>query len=247
MANEAHAEGPDGSDELPLEPWPEPVDGRALLDEIRAFFLCFVVLPKWVPQTVAMWVMHTFAVELRRVATYLGVESPEKECGKTTLMTLLSKLVNRPLAASNVSSPAFYRAIHELRPTLLIDEADTLLPGNAQLRGILNSGYTLKMAYVLRVTNERREGEMSGWSERRSRLARYSCFGPKAIAQIGHLPETLADRCLVMRLQRKLPTEECGKLRDLDESLLARQCVNNGFWRPSAPIVQPRMDTNKQV
>src|SRR5438874_4233464 len=46
------------------------------------------------------------------------------------------------------------RAIEELRPTLLIDEADTLLPGNAQLRGILNAGYTLKMAYVLRVTNE---------------------------------------------------------------------------------------------
>ena len=52
-----------------------------------------------------------------------------------------------PQPASNISSPAFYRAIEELRPTLLIDEADTLLPGNAQLRGILNSGDTRDMAY----------------------------------------------------------------------------------------------------
>jgi len=64
-------------------------------------------------------------------------------------MTLLSKVVNRPQPASNISSPAFYRARHELRPTLMIDEADTLLPGNAQLRGILNASYTRELAYVL--------------------------------------------------------------------------------------------------
>src|SRR5437773_3918316 len=82
-------------------------------------------------------------------------------------MTLLSRLVNRPAVAANISSPAFYRAIDELRPTLLIDEADTLLPGNAQLRGILNSGYSRKLAYVLRVTNESpsAEGEVSNQDE----------------------------------------------------------------------------------
>ena len=89
------------------------------------------------------------------------------------------------------------------------------------------------MAYVLRVTNEPAEHETttppSGRRKgRASRLARYSCFGPKAIAQIGHLPETLADRCVVMRLQRKLPTEKCTRLIDVDEAVLARlrrQCA----------------------
>jgi len=162
------------------------------------------------------------------VAAYIGIESPIRRCGKTTLMTLLSELVNRPEPASNISSPAFYRAIEELRPTLLIDEADTLLPGNAQLRGILNSGYTLKMAYVLRVTNEPMADETGRRKGRKSRLARYSCFGPKAIAQIGHLPETLADRCIVLRLERKLPTEPCERLRNLDKvavERLRRQCA----------------------
>jgi hypothetical protein len=63
-------------------------------------------------------------------------------------------LVNRPVVAANISSPALFRVIEEVRPTLLIDEADTFLQGNDELRGILNSGYTRKTAYVVRVANK---------------------------------------------------------------------------------------------
>src|SRR5947208_1489958 len=79
---------------------------------------------------------------------------PERQCGKTTLLTVLSELVNRPVVSSNVSPPALFRAIEELRPTLLIDEADTFLKGNDEFRGILNAGYTRKTAFVLRVANQ---------------------------------------------------------------------------------------------
>src|SRR5206468_3040322 len=176
------------------------------------------------------WIVHTYAFELRRISTYLGIESPERECGNTILMALLSRLVNRPLVASNVSSPAFYRALEELRPTLLIDEADNLLPGNPQLRGILNSGYTRKMAYVLRLTNDPLLDPESGFpiSRGRARLARYSCFGPKAIAQIGRLPRTLADRCIVIPMERKMASEIRKRLIDLDKAVLERlrrQCA----------------------
>jgi len=168
-------------------------------------------LPKWVPEVCSLFVVHTYAYELRDVCTYLGVESPIRRCGKTTLMTLLSELVNRPEPAANISPSAFFRTIDELRPTSLIDEADTLLPGNNQLRGILNSGYSRKLAYVIRVTNE---GKKTGGAKG-SRLARFSCWGPKAIAQIGHLPETLADRCLIIPMQRKAPNEICERLQGL--------------------------------
>jgi putative DNA primase/helicase len=39
------------------------------------------------------------------------------------------------------------------------------------------------------------------------------------------LPETLADRCIVIRMQRKTPGEECEKLRNLDGSMLRRKCA----------------------
>jgi putative DNA primase/helicase len=45
---------------------------------------------------------------------------------------------------------------------------------------------------------------------------------------IGHLPETLADRCLIIRMQRKSALEKCERLRELAEAPVARlrrQCV----------------------
>jgi len=30
---------------------------------------------------VALWIMHTYAFQLRDVSTYVGIESPEKRCG----------------------------------------------------------------------------------------------------------------------------------------------------------------------
>src|SRR5258707_12399344 len=79
-----------------VEPWPEPVDGKVLLDGLAQVLRRFVVLPKWAAETLALWIVHTYAFEWRDVTTYLGIESPEKRCGKTTLLTVLSELGNRP-------------------------------------------------------------------------------------------------------------------------------------------------------
>jgi hypothetical protein len=212
-----------------VEPWEEAVDGQALLDELAGLMRRFVVLPKWGAETLALWVMHTYAFELRDVSTYVGIESPEKRCGKTTLLSVLSELVNRPVVASNISSPAFFRVIEEVRPTLLIDEADTMLRGNEELRGILNAGYGRKTAFVVRVTPEARSSDGGARNpeaaEGGSRLVKFSCWCPKAIAAIGRLPETLADRCIVMRMQRKTPKEGCERLRNLETTALKRQCA----------------------
>ena len=147
------------------ELWPEPVDGKLLLEEIRAVLSRFVVLPKWGAETLALWVMHTYAFHLRDVSTYIGIESPEKRCGKTTLLTVLSELVKRPVVAANISPSAFFRVIEEVRPTLIIDEADTFLQGNDELRGILNSGYNRKTAFVVRFARHRSGESKSGAGE----------------------------------------------------------------------------------
>src|SRR4051794_19892063 len=110
-----------------LEPWPEPVDGNLLLDLSTSILGRFAVLPQWAPEALALFNLHTYAFHLRDVSTYVGIESPEKQCGKTTLLAVLGKLVNQPVMAANISSPAFFRVIQELQPTLLIDEADTFL------------------------------------------------------------------------------------------------------------------------
>src|SRR5207247_6549709 len=180
-----------------VETLSEAVDGKALLDAIEDQLKRYVVLPKWAAETLALWVLHTYEFLLRQVAKYIGVESPEKRCGKTTLLTVLCELVNRPVVASNISSPAFFRVIEEKEPTLMIDEADTVLHRNKELHGIMNSGYAKKTAYVIRTANQTiqtsraEEGEKNGeGAETRTdptRLVRFSCWCPKAIATIKHL------------------------------------------------------------
>ena len=98
-----------------------------MLDNLAQEIRRFVVLPAWGGETLALWTLHTYAFHLRDVTAYLGIQSPEKRCGKTTLVTVLSELANRALVSANISSPAFFRVIQEARPTLLIDEADTFL------------------------------------------------------------------------------------------------------------------------
>jgi Protein of unknown function (DUF3631) len=201
----------------------ERISGAALLDELAGVLERYVVLPTHAAESLALWIVHTYAFQLRDVSTYIGIESPEKRCGKTTLLSVLSKLVSRPVPAANISSPAFFRVIEETQPTLLIDEADTFLQGNDELRGIFNAGYTKETAYVMRVANQ--TSTVASDQTPRSTLARYSCWCPKVLAAIGRLPDTLADRCIVVRMQRKTMWEECQRLRNLDTAGLRERCA----------------------
>jgi hypothetical protein len=227
-----------------VQPWNEPVIGKLLLDEIEGVLKGHVVLPKWAAETLALWCVHTYAFELRDVGMYIGIESPEKRCGKSTLLGVLRRLVNRPVMAANISSPAFFRVIEETQLTLLIDEADTFLAGNDELKGIWNAGYSRETAYVIRVQHERSKAEggkrevqsqenatgipqfgSRSLNEEESRLASFSCWCPKAMAAIGRLPDTLADRCIVIRMQRKVAGEKCERRRGLETAELNRKCV----------------------
>jgi len=116
---------------------------------------------------------------------------------------------------------------------LLVDETDTFLYTD-ELRGILNAGYQRHGAFVIRVTSEvsgsgtAGENGASGSGNgggSSSRLVKFSCWCPKAIARIGRLPQTLADRCIVVVMQRKLPSERCERLRDIDAETLRRKCL----------------------
>jgi len=216
-----------------VEPWAEPVNGAELLDAIKRELERFVVFPKWGAVTFTLWIVHTYAWMLRDVTTYMGIESPEKECGKSTLLMVLSKFVNRPALSSNISASAVFRVITELAPTLLIDEADTSLRGRDEFTGILNAGYTRDTAYVWRMSYDLAAGggeseEGAGGSEGvtpAGHVERYSTWCPKGIATIGRLEPTLASRCIVFRMHRKTEAEVCERLKRLDATELTRKCA----------------------
>jgi hypothetical protein len=82
------------------------------------------------------------------------------------------------------------------------------------------------MADVLRrgagAEREEGRGPVAGGSSA-GRVARYSCWCPKAIAGIGQLDPTLASRCIVVQMHRKTAREECERLKRLDAVELKRK------------------------
>src|SRR6266404_8165474 len=48
-----------------VEPWLEPVDGKELLDCLVTELQRFVVFSKWITETLALWILHTYAFRLR--------------------------------------------------------------------------------------------------------------------------------------------------------------------------------------
>jgi putative DNA primase/helicase len=195
------------------EPWPEAVDGATLLATLRDTFTRFLVLPELAAPTLALWTLHTYSFNLGRVAAYLGLLSPEKRCGKTTALSVLSALVHRALPASNVTPAALFRVIERDGPTLLIDETDAFLGDNEELRGILNAGFTRETAFVIRTVGENHEPKQ------------FRVFGPKLFAAIGKLPGTLSDRSIIVSMRRKLPGDVVERFRGLDGTELQRRCA----------------------
>lgn len=176
------------------EPWPDPVNGADLLGTISAAIRRHVVMSDHAVVAVALWVMHTHLIGDLPISPRLAITSPEKGCGKTTLLDVLHRLVSRPVMAANVTASAIFRLVEIARPTLLIDEADTFLAESEALRGVLNSGHR-QDGGVIRNVGENFEPRL------------FSTFSPCAIATIGKLPATLTDRSIPVNLTRRRPNE----------------------------------------
>jgi putative DNA primase/helicase len=199
------------------EPWPDPVDGAELLNELVEIILRYLVLPDGAAEAMALWVVHAHTIETAEITPRLAFLSPVKRCGKTQALNILYKLACRPILAASITPASVYRAVEAVKPTLLVDEADTFLRDNDQLRGVLNSGHH-RTGFRLLTEGEGRHRE----------VRKFSTFAPLAIALIGKLPETLDDRSIVIHMRRKKRNERVERLRtkstpELDT--LARKCA----------------------
>src|SRR5262245_58845895 len=181
------------------EPWPEAVNGAALLDDLAQTYRRFVSLPNGGAEALALWIIFTYALDAFDMAPILALCSPLKRCGKTTTEDLTAALVQRPLTAANITVAALYRTVEQFAPTLIVDEADTFLLRNLALRGIINSGRTRATAFVVRTVGHE------------PRL--FSTWGARMIALIGRLPPTLEDRAIVLPMRRRAPGETVERIR----------------------------------
>jgi hypothetical protein len=179
--------------------------GSAVLAEVEAFLRRFMVMSDAQYTAVALWIAHTWAIDACTFTPYLAVSSCEKRCAKSRLLEVLFYLVRRPWNTSGVSGPTLFRGIDAKdRPTLLLDEVDALLKGNPEtveaVRGLLNTGNKVG-------------GTVSRCVGKEFLVKDFNTFCPKAVAGIGGLPDTIKDRSLPIRLQRKLTSNKVERLR----------------------------------
>jgi putative DNA primase/helicase len=216
------------------EPWPQPVDGAALLDRLASTCSRYLALPDHASAALALWVLHAYTFEAWFTSPILAITSPVKRCGKTLLLAVLGALVPRRLFASNVTPAVLFRTIEKYAPTLLIDEADTFIRDSDELRGVLNSGHTRTTAVVIRAVGEDHDPRQ------------FSTWCPKAIALIGKLPDTLGDRAIEVAMRRRMAGERVERLRQdrIESECLELRCR---AVRWAADHVRELQDADPQV
>ena len=102
-----------------------------------------------------------------------------------------------------------FRFVEKSLPTIIIDEADTILVNNEALRAVVNSGWT-RGAGVPRCIGDDNEPHI------------FPTFCPKALGMKGRkLPDTTLSRCIIVELKRKRPGEKAEHFRAIDDAELA--------------------------
>ena len=194
------------------EPPPEPKPERTvalptaqLLNVVEQLFCRFVRFSSKHESTVlALFTLHTHALDAARATPYLLVISPEKRSGKTRVLEVLELAVREPIRASNISAAGVFQAVEKWQPTLLIDEIDTIFIAKSEaaeaLRGAIGGG-NRPGSFVIRGTQD---GEP----------ARFETYCPKVLAGIntGKLPDTIRDRSIVITMKRRNPGETIDDL-----------------------------------
>jgi hypothetical protein len=178
-----------------------------LLDEIDQVVRRYVGLPN--PELsvlVAVWVVQTYTFDKFRYCGYLALRSATPRCGKTTLLRILSQLTNGAPPITSIPTPAVL--FRSTRRVLLLDEVDRLKNADkekyGELLAVLNAGFE--------------DGGMIERCEPRTHEVRqYSVYGPKALAGIEGIADTLADRSFQIQMERCVSRMPRLNLRRMEE------------------------------
>lgn len=220
-----------------------------ILDEINDLLEKLVILKneetRW---ALTLWIVHTYAIAEFDFTPRLAIYSPEKRCGKSLLMEITSYLIEKPRMTSSISVSALFRIIEQDEATVVfLDEADRTFGREANrekandLIQICNSGFKRGSTVI------RTEGKNFNIRE-------FKVFCPVVLAGIGinSIPETIADRGILIEMRRKYPNEsiqefESDQIEEIFEPLRKglREWVdeNSHKFRQARPEMPPELNS----
>jgi putative DNA primase/helicase len=227
-----------------LAPWGEPVDTAELLAAIETKYRRYVVTSGAVVMATVLWVPFSYVVEIATHAPKLLYTSPVKDAGKTTALHVVRWMVQRSYPAVEATGAVLYRIIDRLKPTLLLDEADTLFQRRNALAHIINESWTNSGSKIPRA-----KAGGKGFDE-------YDVYGAQLISMKGlHVPDTTASRCIIGQFLPKLASELVDEFTYLDDDefkmirrKLQRWAIDNAVvLRAAKPDFPPGFNNRVRV
>jgi hypothetical protein len=194
-----------------VEPWPEPVDGDALIRDIIRKLQKHIVISHESALAIALWLILAWVhADVAIHSPLLNITSADPGSGKTTTLGLVSFLMPSCITTVDISKAALYRSIQRWQPSFAIDQFDTVLAANtdnaAELAAVINSGHT-RGTGVLRCVTDEHTPEM------------FPTFCPKVIGMIGRkMPEATLSRCIFIELRPRKKSEKIVKFKHEDDS-----------------------------
>jgi putative DNA primase/helicase len=180
------------------EPWPEPVNGAAVLDDAYAAIKRHMAIHDDLAAAATLWAAHVHVYDLFGHTPRLGITAPDAECGKTVLLShIIGNLIPKPQPTENVSPAPFFRLAELHRPSFLIDECDVFFKQDSDLIGAINGGWE-PHGGVIRCIGDDHEPR------------HFSTHCPVALGGIKLekvLPATTLSRSILIHLQRATPGE----------------------------------------
>lgn len=174
------------------EPYTEPVESKALYDELYRLIDSYIVIDEHCKVMFVLWVIFTYLVDISDFAPIAWITAPERECGKSTLLFLFSRVVYKPFTANNITQAVLYRVMEKYKPCLIVDEIDTSLKTKDELLGIVNAGYSRHAPMTPRVNTEKGNA-----------IEAFNSFGAKIFCGIGEMKGTFTSRAIRFELRRK--------------------------------------------
>lgn len=213
-----------------------------LLARVQKFLAQFIVFsaPAQSP-VLALWIAHTHALDAFDYTPYLHIHSPEKRCGKSRLLDCVELLIPKPWLCIMPSEAVLYRRISDGAVTLLLDEVDAIFTGGRSdeskegLRAALNAGFE-RGKKVPRCVGANHQ------------VMDFEVFCPKALAGIGKLPTTIADRAIPIRLVRRTRDEMVERFRKREVAPNGEAiCAELAAWSAALEVIQSLREARPEI
>lgn len=144
---------------------------------------------KHIVRPLSLWIAGTYVFDAFDSYPYIAINSRTKRSGKTRLSECMGFTCQTPMSVAGATAPALFRAVKDMKPTIIWDEAEQLNSEAASLvRSFLNVGY--------------RKGQTIPRADGKHGIVQWPTYCPKVFVLIGDVYDTLKDRSIIVTMQR---------------------------------------------